>query len=273
MLPLKKKMRLAVGDLSTAWKRFFPGQSNGFRVLVYHSITDTTQTGDMEETTTPRDLFSEHMGYLRSRNYHIVSLEQAADCLVQGRPIPDRAVAVTFDDGFQDNYANAFPVLAEKRIPATIFVTADYLRDVSNNATYLSLAELQEMTASGLIHIGCHTMTHRILTGLSKKGLHYEIEEAKNRLQDLTGQSVSLFAYPFGHSKSYNKEIIEKVRKAGFTAACIGISGLNDHRTDRFEIRRNRISWLDSLCEFEKHMKGATDWSAKFEFLRQKRTA
>jgi peptidoglycan/xylan/chitin deacetylase (PgdA/CDA1 family) len=88
---------------------------------MYHRITDI-----VDEQGVNRDVFEQQMDYIRT-NMNPVSLSEIAECLSLGKPIPPKAVAITFDDGYEDNYTNAYPVLKKYEIPATIFLTAGYI--------------------------------------------------------------------------------------------------------------------------------------------------
>jgi peptidoglycan/xylan/chitin deacetylase (PgdA/CDA1 family) len=145
------------------------------------------------------------------------------------------------------------------------------LQDYSADTRYLSCSELINIGKSGIIDFGCHGLTHEALSRLDIKQLDEEILGARHKLEYLTHNKIDLFAYPFGHSKSYNANIIKKVKDAGFIGAFTAIFGLNRFDTDPFLIRRNCISWLDELDNFEKHLMGAYDWYALFEYFRPKR--
>lgn len=271
-VPLKKKIRIYIGSVVGFGKRLIPLADNGFRVLVYHSITDKVITNEWEESTTPKDLFVRQMEYLADNKYNIISCKQGIEYMTSRLKIPSRTVAISFDDGYRNNYINALPALKKYNFCATIFITVNFLRDYSSNPQYLSCSELLDIKKSGIIDFGSHSFSHRTLTMLDKPELDKEIRQAKQKLEDIVDDKIDLFAYPFGHSKSYDRKVVEAIRSAGFTGAYTTIFGLNDFRSDPFLIRRHRISWLDELDEFEKHLSGAYDWCALCESFRYKRS-
>ena len=269
-LPIKKRLKIQAGDAAHKRKKLKP-QKAGFRTLLYHSITDKLIENEWPENTTPKDLFCIQMKYLSDNNYNVISCDTALEHITKNKEIPPRAVAITFDDGFKDNYRNALPALKKYSFPATIFLAADYLNNPPYNAEILNQSEIREIRTSGIIDFGCHGLTHRALTTLGREELDKEIAGAKNRLEDIINGEVSLFAYPFGHVKSFNKGIVEKIKRAGFKGGFTTVFGLNDSRRDPFSLRRNRISWLDNLGEFEKHLNGSYDWYAVYQYFMPKR--
>jgi len=237
------------------------GRGSGFRILNYHSITEGLNGDDWAEMTTPRDLFNAHMQILSDDGYNVASCREAVDHLVSHGEVPPKTVAITFDDGFTDVYSNALPILKKYNFPATIFVVTDYLESPG----YMTYAELKEAGKDRLIHLGCHTLSHKKLTFLNEQDFQKEIRVSKKKLEDATARPISLFAYPFGSFDSFNEKIIEFVRKAGFVGALTSIFGPNMPGDDSFLLKRNRISWHDNEREFKKHLAGAYDWYAKWQ--------
>ena len=270
-MPFKKRLKIYAADIVYRSRRLKLRADKGIRVLAYHSITDKLIENDWDENTTPKDLFDRQMGYLADNEYNIISCREVIQCLTAHREIPPKAVAITFDDGYKNNYINAFPVLKKYNFCATIFLTINFLRDYSGNARYLSCSEIINMRKSGIVDFGSHGLTHRALTRLDEQQLNKEVERAKQKLEGIVNDKIYLFAYPFGHARSFNKQIVETVKSAGFAGACTSIFGLNDLKTDHFLLRRNRISWLDDLSEFEKHLVGGYDWYALYQRFTYKR--
>ena len=253
------------------WKRPLPRVDNGFRVLLYHSITDKLLDNEWEENTTPKQLFDRQMKYLADKKYNIINCKKVIRYVKESRKIPTGTIAITFDDGYRNFYTNALPILKKYNFCATLFLGVNSLRDYSGDAQYLSCQEIMDVKKSGLIDFGCHGLTHKALSTLDGKELDEETTGAKQKLEYLTQSKIELFAYPFGHNKSYNKNVIDKIRSAGYAGSFTTIFGLNDSKKYYFLLRRNRISWIDELNEFKKHLNGSYDWCSLFEYLRFKR--
>jgi peptidoglycan/xylan/chitin deacetylase (PgdA/CDA1 family) len=270
-IPLKKRLKIILGDIFYAKRRLILSDIRGLRVLLYHSVTDQLIEHEWEENTIPVDLFESQMNYLAVNKYNVISCREATKYFTEQREVPPRTVVITFDDGYRNTYLNALPILNKYNFCATMFINVSFLQDYSNNSEYLSCFELKHIKKSGIIDFGSHGLTHRILSTLSGKDLIKELRESKDTIEDIINDKVCFFAYPFGHSRSYNKKVIELIKSLGFIGAFTTIYGINNLKTNLFLMKRNRISWLDDLLEFEKHLIGAYDWAGKCEYFRYKR--
>jgi peptidoglycan/xylan/chitin deacetylase (PgdA/CDA1 family) len=268
--------RLSVSEAKVAAKRSVsrlyqvcgggaPGEA--VRVLMYHSIAPQFRH-DPEQMTTPISLFREQMAYLAANGYRVVEASDIVERLRHGQPIPRRTIVLTFDDGYADNLELALPVLQQHRFPATVFFVTAALDGRLNrvhtgwDGTYLGWEQAREMLATGLIAAGCHSATHRRIAGLDPDRLAEETEGAKRRLEDRLGGSVFLFAYPFGAYDAWDRAARTAVEAAGFAGAFTTVFGANTEETDRFLLRRSRVSWCERIPEFELLLQGGYDWYA-----------
>ena len=175
--------RLLTGSIQTVRRVASGGQPRPeARVLYYHRIDDEPH----RSCVTPR-AFREQMHYLRSEGYRVIPLAAVAAQLERAVDFSPRTVAITFDDGFADNYGHAFPVLSELEIPATIFVTVagiggklTVLRDRPAGIQALTWEQLREMLR-GPVTVGSHTLTHPRLTELSATALDEELQGSRHR--------------------------------------------------------------------------------------------
>jgi peptidoglycan/xylan/chitin deacetylase (PgdA/CDA1 family) len=193
------------------------------------------------------------MQYL-SKAYNPISLERIAQHIQNGTSLPSKAVAVTFDDGYQDNYENAYPILKEYNIPATVFLTTGFIGTgqipawdkgyyTAEKTLMLSWQQVREMGDGG-ISFGSHTLTHPFLTRIPRKQARKEIHLSKDIIEQQTGRPVTTFSYPSGNFDSYVKEIVEE---AGHSAAVSTIPGYNSAQDDLYALKRNVIQ-LQSFC-------------------------
>ena len=229
---------------------------------MYHSIVPEVGE-DPGQKTTPVSLFEEQMAFLAGNGYRVVPAEEIARRLARGEPFEPKTVALTFDDGFSDNHDLAFPVLRKYRFPAAIFLVADAVE----GGDHLTWSQAREMQASGLVQFGCHGATHRKLAGLPGRALREETEGARRMIQDRLGAEVPLFAYPFGSYRSWDRAVRAAVERAGFLAAFTAIFGFNTASSDRFLLRRSRVSWRDEIPEFRRLLGGAYDWYALAQWV------
>lgn len=122
-------------------------------VLQYHSVSDDGLYRAASIAVSPA-LFERQMAFLAAR-YRVISLDEVVDCIERGRSFPRRAVAITFDDGYRDNYAAALPILLHHRLTATFFITAGpVVRDERFWVSWLRAAVLSAPDVTGLATIG-----------------------------------------------------------------------------------------------------------------------
>ena len=197
--------------------------------------------------------FENQMQYL-SKAYNPISLERIAQCIQNGTSLPTKTIAVTFDDGYQDNYKNAYPIIKKYSIPATIFLTTGFIGTgeipawdkgyyKSEETLMLSWDQVREMSDNG-ISFGSHTLTHPFLTRIPRKQAQREIRLSKDIIEQQIGKPVTTLVYPSG---DFNSEIRGIVKEAGYSAAVSTIAGHNSAYDDVYALKRNVIQ-LQSVC-------------------------
>ncbi len=103
---------------------------------------------------------------------------------------------------------------------------------------FLSLQEVSTLPQGELVEVGAHTVTHPTLSALPVASQRDEIQQSKNRLEEVVGRPVTSFAYPYGTQKDYTTETVALVREAGFACACSAVEGIVGSSTDRFQLPR-----------------------------------
>jgi peptidoglycan/xylan/chitin deacetylase (PgdA/CDA1 family) len=214
-------------------------------ILTYHSIDDSGSV-----ISTSRETFRRQMRRLSETGYRTISLKDLARDLDDKRPFPANTVVITFDDGYQNVYAEAFPVLAEYGFRATVFLITDYCGGTNawpgNGAgiprqQLLSWREIKEMQQQGF-EFGSHTATHLDLTKVSLDLAEDELQRSRMAIEERLGEEASVFAYPYG---SYNSAIRSIVRKH-FVAACSTRLGKVDSASDPFLLKRVDTYYLST---------------------------
>lgn len=220
-------------------------------ILMYHNIDQHYKESKLSVSP---ESFERQMRFLRKHGYNIVSLEELVELLSSEKPLPYKTIAVTFDDGYKNNYTAAFCVLKKYNIPASVFVVADKV----GKAGYLSWEELKEMSDSG-IDIGSHTLSEPYLPEIEDKSrLKKEIFESRHRLKSRIPQAGGFFAYPGG---GFDKEIRRMVIEAGYKGACATNPGRKYPSHDRYGLKRMRISRTsDNLFVFWIESSGFYTW-------------
>ena len=214
------------------------------RVLLYHAVAEDRDFPTPAGTNLPPEEFEEQMAYLAAAADPI-SLHAS---LGENRRTVRSPVAVTFDDGYGDNYRIAYPLLRKYSIPATFFLTVSRLgRDwdfPGGRYPGLGWEEASALSRDPLIELGSHGMTHSDLTRLSTVEAWDEIHSSRSILAGNLEEPIRYFSYPHG---SFNGELIEQVRRAGYQAAFSVI----DTAGDRYSLRRILISRRDTMFRFK----------------------
>ncbi len=209
-------------------------------VLCYHSIRS-------------RERFAAHMRVLAERGYPMLSMGQFKEWLNGLAPVRTPAVLLTFDGGYRDQLENAVPVLQAFKFPATFFPVTDGLDEEVTGASVMRRNDLLDLAKSGYT-IGCHTHSHPNLTDLSVAEIQREVNGSKQILEDILGQRVSAFCYPYGARNSLAASV---VRQSGFDVAfTVDLGGvrLGD---DPYELKRVPVLGDPDSGEFSAFLSGA----------------
>lgn len=215
-------------------------------VLCYHDVTPNNPNNN-ELLVNPQK-FKEQLKYLKDNNYTPITLDELYDYLKNKKPIPEKPVVITIDDGYEGNYDYAYPILKEFNFPATIFVISNYV----GAKDYMTADELKEMSDNG-IEIESHTFKHDDLSTLDENKQIETFKSSKENLEKITGKPVDFVAYPFGR---YNDETRIAAEKAGYKLG-FNLSGdFADRKDNDFNIDRIYVSNNDSIEKFESRLKG-----------------
>jgi len=189
-------------------------------VLFYHHVQPQQQAIDKKQTPLSVDngVFDQQIGYLTSHGYNLISAKELVDALRNKSGLPVKSMLITLDDGYLDNYQYAFPVMQKYHVKANLMISTGLL----GGADYMSWGQLEEMQRSGLIYWTDHTWSHFALGNGTPDKIKYEIDTARDQLQQHTGQIVNVFTYPYG---SFNNRSIQILSQEGFIGAFSTISG------------------------------------------------
>ena len=184
--------------------------TGGVPVLNYHQINDR----DHNSLTVSTTEFDQQMKYLKDNGYHTITPAELMDWAQNGTPLPDKPVVITLDDGYIDNYEEAYPILKKYNLKATIFVITDFVGVYPN---YLTWDTISEMHQSGLIDIESHTLSHEELNKApSTEELDKQLKESRKALEWRLNKTVDFIAYPCG---SDSPEVLERTKLAGYRGA------------------------------------------------------
>jgi peptidoglycan/xylan/chitin deacetylase (PgdA/CDA1 family) len=206
-------------------------------------------------------MFARQMDLLR-RRCAVVTIDDVA-ALAEGRGDGRDAVAVTFDDGYEDVYDHAFPILKERDLPATLYVSTAYVEE-RRSFTFggggrdgggppLSWPQIEEMAASGLVTVGAHTHTHPDLTTLEAGAIGREMETSNDLIRRRLGAPPRHFAYPWNRVSPAARAAAARL----YRTAAAGGGRKNIHgQMDPHALSRYSIQQADGLPLFRERIGG-----------------
>ena len=214
-------------------------------VLLYHRIGAPKLSSLVAGQYVAPALFASELDYLSTRGWKSDSLDHISgtQCVEGG----DDRFCVTFDDGYLSVYEHAYPALAKRNMPATVYIVADTIGGINawdRNAgdqmeKMMSAEQVREMSDNGF-EIGSHTLTHAHLPMLSDEQLRTEVVDSKHQLEDIIGKEVTSFSYPYG---DYDNRVLEAAIAAGYKNAVSTRLGVIVSGTSLFEIPRVNVRW------------------------------
>jgi peptidoglycan/xylan/chitin deacetylase (PgdA/CDA1 family) len=180
-----------------------PVVTKALPVLMYHRVAPGKADTMRRYRVSPED-FEEQLQYLRDAGFYSVGWAEWQAAAAARTPLPGRAIALTFDDGYQDVFDFAAPLLERYGFTATVFLVADRIggsnvwdQAFAETIPLMGWAEIRELHARGL-QFGSHTATHRALTGLSIAEVVDEGARSRAMIEDALRSPVRAIAYPYG---------------------------------------------------------------------------
>jgi len=235
--------------------------NHGLRILTYHRVNDDHR-GDRLSVRT--DSFREQMELLVASGRPVVSLGRALPALSGDQPLPEDALAITFDDGYRDNLDVALPILERLGLPATVFVATGYVgtsatidryRGCCSEDRMLGWDDVRELMARGH-EVGGHGRRHLELASLGAAEADADVTGCAADLATHTGVAPRLFCYPRG---SHSPAVQACVAAHGFEAACTVSPGVNPPSCPLLSLRRTEISADDDIQDFRLKLEGGFD--------------
>lgn len=259
---------------------------NEFTILSYHEIADKSETLDSTYAVTPSN-FDQQIHWLMENGYHFININDILEYRKKGKPLPNKAVLITFDDGYQSVYANAYPILKKYKVPSVIALVGSWLQakdrvDFSGHMIprnkFLSQNEIKEMVKSGLVEVASHSyQSHEGLQGNPQGNKQpaittrlwfndtktYEDEKSYQQriyndllennvfLEHYTGQKPRVMVWPYGH---YNIEARRIAERLGMPIGLTLDDGSNTRITPLWGLRRILVEHKMTLPDLELNM-------------------
>ncbi|MEV8316812.1 polysaccharide deacetylase family protein [Streptomyces sp. NPDC059900] len=225
-------------------------------ILMYHSISHkpTRQTRDLSVSP---EAFAEQLELLGERGFTpLTTAALGAIWRSAGRPLPDKPVLITFDDGYEGVHRHGLPVLAKHGFASTLFVSTGWLRGEHDTGGGLDLMlgwdQVRELAAAGT-EVGGHSHTHPELDQLDDDDLWFELLRCKEIVTDELGTSPASFAYPYGYS---SRRVRRTVRGAGFAQSLAVNNGLARRTQGPYALKRVTVRRSTGIEEFERLVEG-----------------
>ncbi|MFC9244823.1 polysaccharide deacetylase family protein [Streptomyces sp. NPDC057136] len=228
-------------------------------VFAYHSVAREPAPWIAPFSVTPRT-FTEQLDRISDAGLSVVPLRQLVAALRGCKPLPERSVVLTFDDGFADFYWTVAPVLAERGLPATLYITTGAVHapgagpegSLLPPAAMLNWRQITTLDALD-IEIGGHSRTHAQLDILPAARARHEVNDSKRRLEDALSHPVSSFAYPHGYHSATVRRL---VREAGWSSAAAAGDAFSSTADDPWRISRLMVRSDTGPAEFDRWLHG-----------------
>ncbi|HOW28573.1 MAG TPA: polysaccharide deacetylase family protein [Elusimicrobiota bacterium] len=249
----------AVLGASARWNWWRP-RAEGLPILMYHKIGTPPPDSRLKKLWVSTDMFRRQMEWLKTHRWEPVTLRQVAEKQDRGDPLSPRAVVISFDDGYLNNYQNAFPVLRDYGYPAVVFLVVqavgweNFWHDPATESRLpmMSWKNAEEMQSAG-VEFGSHTMTHPRLTGIESKQVVEELGKSRRIITEFLGREPVTFAYPYGNGQD-DEKVRRLVRDAGYRWACSVHQGKSVPTEEPYCLHRIFVRGDDSLFDFHLNM-------------------
>ncbi|GGY52998.1 polysaccharide deacetylase [Bacterioplanes sanyensis] len=217
-------------------------------ILMYHQVGEFSDVKRLKANYCHVRHFAAHMAFLRMARYQVVSLDTAVKALKGEVELSGHAVAITFDDGYENFYQYAYPILQRYQLPATVYAVAGLLgqssdwlyEDKLTPAPLMSVERMREVQHNGLIEFGSHAITHPRLTQISTAAMQDEVVRSKQLLEDALQRPVDHICYPYG---DHNEAVVDAARAAGYASGTTIVKGIATAAHDPLALPRKAMSF------------------------------
>ena len=207
---------------------------------MYHRFGYDTQSSLF---VTP-ERFNLQMSYLKNKGYDVIPLDELVEGIKNNRGFKHKAVVITIDDGYKDNYIYAYPILKKYDFPATIFIIANF---IGNREDFMTWEHIQTMSGNG-ISFGGHTKNNIYLPSIEKEDILWdELAGCKKVIERKTAIPADYFCYPTG---GFTEQVKAMLKEAGYKGACTTNRGLIEFNKDAYELKRVKITNSDMAKPF-----------------------
>lgn len=208
----------------------------GIPVFMYHCVADEPRGGDENLYVRVAQL-EEEFKYLSDNGYTSLFADEYEKAYSVDKP-----VILTFDDGYEDNYLEMYPLLRKYNLKATIFVVAAYV----GAPDYLKESQIKEMSKSGLVSIQSHTNNHIDLSSADRDTINKEFRDSCAKLAKISGRNVTTLSYPGGY---FDDEVLSEAKR--YFTYCYAIDTNEYSKKNHYEISRGGVFRNTTLEGFD----------------------
>lgn len=223
---------------------------NYIPILMYHRIAAVP--GD--RNALPPEKFSEQMAYLAQHGYTTITMAMARDYYISGKPLPPKPILLTFDDGYEDNFFAALPILQQYGLKGVVFPIGNWIGKENlwenfnkASAQTMDWHKLTEWQQAGM-EIASHTLDHPFLANCPPDALQRELTASKQLLEEKLQHPIEFLCYPYGN---FNQKVIAAARQSGYTGAFAIFDGVPLWKINVFALPRIQIPAKQPLWEFK----------------------
>lgn len=253
---------VAGAGFSARWNWWRPA-IKGLPILMYHKIGDPPAGSKLKKLWVSVPKLRQQMAYLSRNGYHPITFRDLYNHWDGIRPLPEKPVLITFDDGYLNNYTEAFPVLNEFGFTATLYVVVQTVgwdnkwHDPASEIRIpmISWDQLKELQKAGW-EIGSHTMNHPRLDKIERKEAVAEIEKSRRIIGEFLGEVPLSFAYPYGNGAD-DKTLQAVVKENGYRTAVSVHSGkwnVDHMKADPYVLPRAFVRGDENIYDFHLQM-------------------
>lgn len=242
-------------------------------ILMYHRVAPVGLASMSRYRVTP-EVFEEQIRYLYNAGFYSVDLEDWRQAMMASKPLPGRAILITFDDGYMDFFTFAWPILQRYGFTAVVFLVANEIgginqwdRALGEEAPLLGWKEIHLLQEKG-VRFGSHSVSHPLLTNLSVRDIVREGLRSRAILERGIGTAVNAFAYPYGDTDEVVQHLIGA---CGYIFGLTCREYLSNYHNSLLALPRLEITGSDTMENFITKLGISPEKKVREKFLSQRR--
>jgi peptidoglycan/xylan/chitin deacetylase (PgdA/CDA1 family) len=246
--------------LTLEYSLLIPPTKEGLPVLMYHKVSQTHNNG----LTVSTEKLRKHFEYLQKKGYSTISFKELEQSQIEKIKLPKKPIIITFDDGYQNNYDLALPLLQEFNFKATIFLPVYYIGKVNEwdkeNDPIMDYNTIKKCTDTGLIEFGVHSYKHQSYKEMTINEIKIDLQQCTTDLDKNNINYVKVLAYPYGafpkKDIAKKEKMKELFKQTNITFALRIKNRINKLPiSDIYEVKRIDIKGIYNFFEFKTKVK------------------